>query len=58
MSPAFEAVCERRIAELKKQIKEFSGDKQTLGYVGLKSELRATQDFLKDMRKEYGYYEQ
>lgn len=51
MTP-MEKLCETRISELKAQIREFSGDKGTLGYVGLKQDLRAAQDFLQSLRIE------
>lgn len=45
---------EYKIAELKKQIAEFTGDKNTLGYVSMKQDLAAAQDFLRSFQIEEG----
>lgn len=45
---------ENKIADLEKQIKEFSGDKNTLGYACMKQDLEAAKDFLRSFKIENG----
>jgi len=52
MKNPFETFTENKIADLVNRIENFSGDKKTLGYVGLKQELRAARDFLQSFRIE------
>lgn len=52
MKNPFETFTESKILDLENKVKSFSGNKKTLGYVGLQQELLAAKDFLRSFRIE------